>query len=144
MVMGNQAFRDSFVVACSQEISGYLGKSQADKACQCAYSSAVQNDTLLAILMSAANGNGEVKDLGEDGFRLISQCVPALFSAEMEKAVVVECKKSVRGGNEKRCLCAFNHIKESYTVESLLREVYLNPEHFKVTLIGLVGRCVVP
>jgi len=144
LFLSNRDLRDSFVVECAKEASGYLGMAQSNKTCQCAFDRAVQNDTLLYLLMNAANGNGEVKDLGEGGFRLISQCLPAQFTAEMEKAIVAECKKAVRGGNEKRCTCAFNHIKKSYTVQSLLQEAYLNPEQFKVKLIGLVGKCVVP
>ena len=144
LFLSNRDLRDSFMVECAKEASGYLGKVQSNKTCQCAFDRALQNDTLLYLLMGAANGNGEVRDLGEGGFRLISQCLPAQFNAEMEKAIVAECMKSVRGGNEKRCICALNHIKKTYTVQSLLQQAYLNPEQFKVKLIGLVGKCVVP
>jgi len=144
LFLSNKDLKDSFVVECVKEANGYLGSIQSNKTCQCAFDRALQNDTLLYLLMKVANGSGEVKDLGEGGFRLISQCLPAQFTAEMEKAIVAECLKSVRGGNEKRCTCAFNHIKKSYTVQSLLQEAYLNPEQFKVKLIGLVGKCVVP
>jgi hypothetical protein len=144
LFLSNRDLRDSFMVECTKEASGYLGKVQSNKTCQCAFDRALQNDTLLYLLMGAANGNGEVKDLGEGGFRLISQCLPAQFNAEMEKAIVAECMKSVRGGNEKRCTCALNHIKKTYTVQSLLQQAYLNPKEFKIKLIGLVGKCVVP
>lgn len=144
LFLSNRDLRDSFVVACVKEASGYLGNAQSNKTCQCAFERAVQNDTLLYLLMGAANGNGEAKDLGEGGFRLISQCLPDQFSVEMEKSIVAECMKAVRGGNEKRCTCALNHIKKTYTVQSLLQQAYLNPEQFKIKLIGLVGKCVVP
>jgi len=144
LFLNNRDLRDSFVVECTRQAGEFLGNAQSNKTCQCAFGHAVKNDTLLYLLMRAANGNGEVKDLGEGGFRLISQCLPTLFTDEMEKSIVAECMKTVRGGNEKRCACAFKHIKKSYTVRSLLQEVYLNPEQFKVKLIGLVGKCVVP
>ncbi len=144
MLLNNQAFKDSFVVECTREGDKFLGASQSQKSCQCAYDHMLQNDSLLYLLMRSMNVNGEVTDFEKLSYRLILPCLPAQFTPEMETFLQKACMESVRAGNKTRCACAVKEIKKSYTIQELLQDILLDQEKFRIKLVGKVGKCVAP
>ncbi len=144
MLLNNQAFKDSFVVECTREGDKFLGASQSQKSCQCAYDHMLQNDSLLYLLMRSMNANGEVTDFEKLSYRLILPCLPAQFTPEMETFLQKACMESVRAGNKTRCACAVKEIKKSYTIQELLQDILLDQEKFRIKLVGKVGKCVAP
>lgn len=144
MLLNNQAFKDSFVVECTREGDKFLGASQSQKSCQCAYDHMLQNDSLLYLLMRSMNANGEVTDFEKLSYRLILPCLPAQFTPEMETFLQKACMESVRAGNMTRCACAVKEIKKSYTIQELLQDILLDQEKFRIKLVGKVGKCVAP
>ena len=144
MLLNNQAFKDSFVVECTREGDKFLGASQSQKSCQCAYDQMLQNDSLLYLLMRSMNVNGEVTDFEKLSYRLILPCLPAQFTPEMETFLQKACMESVRAGNKTRCACAVKEIKKSYTIQELLQDILLDQEKFRIKLVGKVGKCVAP
>ena len=144
MLLNNQAFKDSFVVECTKEGDKFLGASQSQKSCQCAYDHMLQNDSLLYLLMRSMNANGEVTDFEKLSYRLILPCLPAQFTPEMEAFLQKSCMESVRAGNKTRCACAVREIKKSYSIQELLQDILLDQEKFRIKLVGKVGKCVAP
>ncbi|MBR2899595.1 MAG: hypothetical protein IKC23_08265 [Fibrobacter sp.] len=144
MLLSDESFGPTFMERCTAEADSLLGTKQSKETCVCAFNHLVRNDTLLYLLMKSMDANGEIKDFGPLGMRLLSPCLPPEFTPEMEKSIEDECLRVVRGGNRSRCKCAYKHIKKNYTVKSLLEEISMDREKLRLKLVGLVGRCVVP
>lgn len=139
-LLSNKTFKSNFVDECTDEADDVLGKKQSKKSCQCAYERLVKDETLLYKLMSATNVNGEVEDFEKWGYELISPCLPANFTPEMEKAFMKECTDDFKG-NKKACQCAFGEVQKNYTVQTLLQAVFLNEKKFERDMLGVVGAC---
>lgn len=139
-LLSNKTFKSNFVDECTDEADDILGKKQSKKSCQCAYDRLVKDETLLFTLMGATNKKGEVEDFEKWGYELITPCLPADFTPEMEKAFIKECTDDFKGG-KKACKCAFGELKKNYTVQTLLQAVFLDEKKFENDVRNVVGAC---
>ena len=139
-LIGNNTFKSNFVNKCVDEGDDYLGAKQAKKSCLCAYDRLSTNDSLASMLMKMTSANGDVNNFEQWGFDLLVPCLPSQFSAEMEKAFMNECTGRYKG-EKKACQCAYNQVKQTYTVQSLVQSAILDGKKFESSMQGVVGAC---
>lgn len=132
-------FKGTFVQTCSDESKTWLGQTQADATCDCAYERLVKDNTLISKVMAA--GDGQMADFNQWGFDLIEPCLPKEFPVEIENFFIKECMKP--GDMDKAtCDCVVDRFKSSYTVRGLVKTALQQPKYLQTDMLLKSVQCL--
>ena len=132
-------FKDNFVQSCTVQSMEWLGASQADKTCNCAYNRLVKDGKFINQIMSSINGDNI--DFEKWGFDFIEPCIPQNYPAETDNAFVKECLKA--GDVDKAtCECVLKSIKKDYSVRDLLKTAFEDQKKLEIDIILKSAQCL--
>lgn len=132
-------FKDNFVQSCTAQSVEWLGASQADKTCNCAFDRMTKDGKFINQIMSSINGDNI--DFEKWGFEFIEPCIPQNYPAETDNAFVKECLKA--GDVDKAtCECVLKSIKKDYTVRDLLKTAFEDQKKLEVDIILKSAQCL--
>lgn len=132
-------FKDNFVQPCTAQSVEWLGASQADKTCNCAFDRMTKDGKFINQIMSSINGDNI--DFEKWGFEFIEPCIPQNYPAETDNAFVKECLKA--GDVDKAtCECVLNSIKKDYSVRDLLKTAFEDQKKLEVDIILKSAQCL--
>lgn len=132
-------FKDNFVQSCTAQSVEWLGASQADKTCNCAFDRMTKDGKFINQIMSSMNS--ENIDFEKWGFDFIEPCIPQNYPAETDNAFVKECLKA--GDVDKAtCECVLNSIKKDYSVRDLLKTAFEDQKKLEVDIILKSAQCL--
>lgn len=132
-------FKDNFVQSCTVQSMEWLGASQADKTCNCAFDRLVKDGKFINQIMSSINGDNI--DFEKWGFDFIEPCIPQNYPAETDNAFVKECLKA--GDVDKAtCECVLKSIKKDYSVRDLLKTAFEDQKKLEVDIILKSAQCL--
>lgn len=137
MLLNNEMFKNSFAEQCTAESATLLGAEQAAKSCNCAYDGLIKNDKLLYALATTDNDDG----FDKWGFDVIEPCLPEKFTVEMGTAFVKQCVAESGEAARSVCECTYKEITKKYTVKSLVKSAFENPEKMQMDLVMIAGGC---
>lgn len=131
--------KKTFVQTCSASATEWLGTTQSNKTCSCAYDKLSKDPQVVEKIL--ASGKSDLSDFGGWGFAFIEPCLPKQFPKEMDNAFVKECMKS---GNVKKstCDCVLKTIKKDYNVKSLLKEAFEDSKKLEANLMTKAAQCL--
>lgn len=132
-------FKDNFVQSCTAQSVEWLGASQADKTCNCAFDRMTKDGEFIKRIMSSINGDNI--DFEKWGFEFIEPCIPQNYPAETDNAFVKECLKA--GDVDKAtCECVLKSIKKDYTVRDLMKTAFEDQKKLEVDIILKSAQCL--
>lgn len=132
-------FKDNFVQSCTAQSVEWLGASQADKTCNCAFDRMTKDGEFIKRILSSMNS--ENIDFEKWGFDFIEPCIPQNYPAETDNAFVKECLKA--GDVDKAtCECVLNSIKKDYSVRDLLKTAFEDQKKLEVDIILKSAQCL--
>ncbi|MCQ2090429.1 MAG: hypothetical protein MJY93_09280 [Fibrobacter sp.] len=131
--------KKTFVQTCSASATEWLGTTQSNKTCSCAYDKLSKDPQVVEKIL--ASGKSDLSDFGGWGFAFIEPCLPKQFPKEMDNAFVKECMKA---GNVKKstCDCVLKTIKKDYNVKSLLKEAFEDSKKLEANLMTKAAQCL--
>ena len=132
-------FKDNFVQSCTVQSMEWLGASQADKTCNCAFDRMVKDSKFINRILGSINS--ENIDFQKWGFDFIEPCIPQNYPAETDIAFVKECLKA--GDVDKAtCECVLNSIKKDYSVRDLMKTAFEDQKKLEVDLMLKSAQCL--
>lgn len=132
-------FKDNFVQSCTAQSVEWLGASQADKTCNCAFDRLVKDGKFINQIMSSINGDNI--DFEKWGFDFIEPCIPQNYPAETDNAFVKECLKA--GDVDKAtCECVLKSIKKDYSVRDLMKTAFEDQKKLEIDIILKSAQCL--
>ncbi|OWV26081.1 hypothetical protein B7988_07125 [Fibrobacter sp. UWB1] len=132
-------FKDNFIQSCAAQSVEWLGASQADKTCNCAFDRLVKDGKFINQIMSSINGDNI--DFEKWGFEFIEPCIPQSFPAETDNAFVKECLKA--GDVDKAtCECVLKSIKKDYSVRDLMKTAFKDQKKLEIDIILKSAQCL--
>lgn len=136
-LLKNDEFKSSFTQQCANGASPWLGVNQAVKSCKCAYTKLIKNDELLYKLATTDNDDSFEKW----GYGVIEPCLPEKFSPATQVTFVNQCVKESGEIARNVCECTYQQLIKKYTVKSLVKAAFENPEKLQVNLVVMAGMC---
>ena len=79
-ILQSPIFKDNFVQSCTAQSVEWLGASQADKTCTCAFDRLVKDGKFINRILSSINDSNI--DFEKWGFDFIEPCIPQNYPAE--------------------------------------------------------------
>lgn len=138
-ILQSPIFKDNFVQSCTAQSMEWLGASQADKTCNCAFDRMVKDSKFINRILGSINS--ENIDFQKWGFDFIEPCIPQNYPAETDNAFVKECLKA--GDVDKAtCECVLNSIKKDYTVRDLMKTAFEDQKKLEVDLMLKSAQCL--
>ena len=132
-------FKDNFVQSCTVQSTEWLGASQADKTCSCAFDRLTKDSKFINRILGSMNS--ENIDFQKWGFDFIEPCIPQNYPAETDNAFVKECLKA--GDVDKAtCECVLRSIKKDYTVRDLMKTAFEDQKKLEVDLMLKTAQCL--
>ena len=132
-------FKDNFVQSCTVQSTEWLGASQADKTCSCAFDRLTKDSKFINRILGSMNS--ENIDFQKWGFDFIEPCIPQNYPAETDNAFVKECLKA--GDVDKAtCECVLRSIKKDYTVRYLMKTAFEDQKKLEVDLMLKTAQCL--
>lgn len=132
-------FKDNFVQSCTAQSVEWLGASQADKTCNCAFDRMTKDGKFINQIMSSINGDNI--NFEKWGFEFIEPCIPQNYPAETDNAFVKECLKA--GDVDKAtCECVLNSIKKDYSVRDLLKTAFEDQKKLEIDIMLKAAQCL--
>lgn len=138
-LLQGSAMKEFFVQTCAASTTEWLGSSQSNKTCSCAYDKLSKDSKAVERILSSENS--DLSSFGIWGFEFIEACLPRQFSKEMENAFVKECMK-VGDAKKSTCDCVVKTIKKNYTVKSLIKMVFEDSNKLKLELAVKAAQCL--
>ena len=138
-ILQSPIFKDNFVQSCTAQSMEWLGASQADKTCNCAFDRMVKDSKFINRILSSINS--ENIDFEKWGFDFIEPCIPQNYPAVTDIAFVKECLKA--GDVDKAtCECVLNSIKKDYSVRDLMKTAFEDQKKLEVDLMLKSAQCL--
>ena len=138
-ILQSPVFRDNFVQSCTAQSMEWLGSSQADKTCSCAFDRLTKDSKFINRILGSMNS--ENIDFQKWGFDFIEPCIPQSYPAETDNAFVKECLKA--GDVVKTtCECVLNSVKKDYSVHDLMKTAFENQKKLEVDLMLKTAQCL--
>ena len=138
-ILQSPIFKDNFVQSCTAQSMEWLGASQADKTCNCAYNRLVKDGKFINQIMSSINGDNI--DFEKWGFDFVEPCIPQNSPAETDNAFVKECLKA--GDVDKAtCECMLKSIKKDYSVRDLMKTAFEDQKKLEVDIMLKAAQCL--
>lgn len=131
--------KETFVQTCTVSAMEWLGTTQADKTCSCAYDKLSKDSKIADKLLSS--GSDDLSDFGTWGFEYVESCLPKQFPKEMDNAFLKECMK-VGDVKKSTCDCVLKSIKKDYNVKSLLRKAFEDSKILEMEMTLKATQCL--
>jgi len=132
-------FKDNFVQSCTVQSTEWLGASQADKTCSCAFDRLTKDSKFINRILGSMNS--ENIDFQKWGFDFIEPCIPESYPTETGNAFVKECLKAGDVGRA-TCECVLNSIKKDYSVHDLMKTAFEDQKKLEVDLMLKTAQCL--
>lgn len=132
-------FKDNFVQSCTVQSTEWLGASQADKTCSCAFDRLTKDSKFINRILGSMNS--ENIDFQKWGFDFVEPCIPQNYPAETDNAFVKECLKA--GDVDKAtCECVLKSIKKDYSVRDLMKTAFEDQKKLEVDIMLKAAQCL--
>ena len=138
-ILQSPIFKDNFVQSCTAQSAEWLGASQANNTCNCAFDRLTKDSKFINRILGSMNS--ENIDFQKWGFDFIEPCIPQSYPAETDNAFVKECLKAGDVGRP-ICECVLNSIKKDYSVHDLMKTAFENQKKLEVDLMLKTAQCL--
>ncbi|WP_295679194.1 hypothetical protein [uncultured Fibrobacter sp.] len=140
-LLQSPAFKDNFVRSCSAQSEEWLGATQANKSCACAFNRLAGDQAALNKLVNAVALDGSGINFEKIGFSVVEPCIPNEYPSETDNAFVKECLKQ-KDLNKPTCECILKSVKRDYTVHSLIKLAFENQRQLETDLNLKTAQCL--
>ena len=134
-------FMGEFTQYCKTQSEQWLGNTQADKSCKCAYDRLLKDSSVLTKIMHLLQADGGDAGYEKWGYDFVEPCLPEQFPAEMEIAFLNWCL--AQGDVEATtCKCVLNSLKKDYSVRTLVKSAFNDQKTLELNVMLKTAQCL--
>ena len=140
-LLQSPVFKDNFIQSCTTQSEEWLGSSQANKSCKCAFNRLVGEKQFMSKLIGSVSMDGSGIDFQKWGYEVVAPCLPKDYPAETDNAFIKECLKQ-KDLDQATCGCVLNAVKKDYTVHSLIKRVFEDQKGLETDINLKTAQCL--